>query len=191
MARSSRSSIVCSRPAGRRRQPADLVRIYHRRLEPSPRSPAFIHYPGFQGIVTHAPPDLETTAYTSSRLQIGRGESAPLARVAWVGPRYFSVLRTGAPALGRYPTDAEAAVEQPSPLVVISHAQWTGPYGADPGVVGQTVEFARKQFTIIGVAPRGFAGIEWPCAARPPAQTPRAKCLSSVWTCGRDVAIVG
>ena len=140
--------------------PSGLVRIYRRMEKPGPRSPAYIHYPGFQGVVTHAPPDLEITAYTSSRTPIGRGESPPPVHVAWVGPRYFSVLRVGAPALGRYPTDAEADVEQTAPLVVISHAQWMSRYGGDAAVIGSTIELSRTVYTIVGVAARGFAGVD-------------------------------
>jgi predicted permease len=151
---------VFFRPPAGVGDPSELVRIYHRQLEPSRRSPAFLHYPGFQGIVAQAPMDLPMTAYLQYHAPLGRGESPPIAHVAWVGPRYYSVLRVAAPALGRYPTDAEAAVEQPSALVVISHAQWIARYGGDPGVIGSTIELSRQPYTIVGVAPRGFAGVD-------------------------------
>ena len=140
--------------------PSGLARIYHRVTGPSPRLPSWMHYPGFHGIVTHVPPDVEATAYTGHHTSIGRGASPPLAHVAWVAPRYFAVLRVRGPALGRYPTDAEAAVDQATALVVISHAQWMARHGGDPAVIGSTIELARKPYTIIGVAPHGFAGVD-------------------------------
>ena len=140
--------------------PSGLVRLYHYRVDPSPRAPGWIHYPGFQGIVTHAPPDLSVTAYSASRSLIGRGESPPAARVAWVAPGYFSMLRVGAPTLGRYFTDREAEVGQSNPLVVISHAQWQARFGGNIGVIGATIELSRRPYTIVGVASRGFTGID-------------------------------
>jgi predicted permease len=138
-------------------EPKTLVRLYGR-LASQPR--AWIHYPGFDAIVKRLPPDMAATAYSISRTPIGRGETPPLANVAWVAPRYFSVVRAGAPALGRYFSDAEAAVEESSALAVISFRQWMARYNGDPGVIGSRIELSHTPYTIIGVAPRGFSGID-------------------------------
>jgi putative ABC transport system permease protein len=41
-------------------------------------------------------------------------------------------------------------------VAVISYGMWRDTFGADPGAVGQTVTFASKPYTIIGVMPKGF-----------------------------------
>jgi hypothetical protein len=35
---------------------------------------------------------------------------------------------------------------------------WQTRYGSDPNIVGKPIEIARKQVTVIGVAPEGFIG---------------------------------
>ena len=35
---------------------------------------------------------------------------------------------------------------------------WCGRFGADPKVVGKSIEMNQHPFTVIGVAPRGFNG---------------------------------
>lgn len=54
------------------------------------------------------------------------------------------------------PEENEAPGSQP--VVVLSHNYWTQRFGADPGILGETVQLNGHTFTIIGVAPRGFTG---------------------------------
>jgi predicted permease len=76
-------------------------------------------------------------------------------RVATVTPS--TLLMLGAkPAAGRLFSAADGAPGAPS-LVLISHALWTNRYGADPRIIGRTLELNRKAFLVVGVMPRGFA----------------------------------
>src|SRR5205823_631060 len=45
-------------------------------------------------------------------------------------------------------------------VAVLSREYWTRRYGADRGVLGQRLRLGRSVYTIIGVAPRGFSGID-------------------------------
>jgi len=45
-----------------------------------------------------------------------------------------------------------------SPLAVLSDSFWQTGFARDPGVVGQTLRVNGQPLTIVGVAPRGFAG---------------------------------
>jgi putative ABC transport system permease protein len=58
------------------------------------------------------------------------------------------------PALGRVYSAAEADSE--SQVVVLSHRLWERRFGADPAVLGKSLEFDRRPFTVIGVMPAGF-----------------------------------
>jgi predicted permease len=67
--------------------------------------------------------------------------------------------------LGVKPTRGRAFTiqeDQPasSPAAVISYAYWKRRFALDPGVVGKTITIKGVPFTLIGVAPEGFAGIE-------------------------------
>jgi hypothetical protein len=58
------------------------------------------------------------------------------------------------PSLGRF-----FAPDDDSSLVVLSHASWIGAFDGDPEVVGRAVWLDQQPRTVIGVAPRDFAGM--------------------------------
>lgn len=68
---------------------------------------------------------------------------------------YFDVARIRM-AMGRgfLPTEERANV------VVLGYALWERQFGADPGIAGKTVRLSGRQFTVVGVAPPGFHGID-------------------------------
>jgi len=83
----------------------------------------------------------------------GHGEPM-VVRVGDVTAGFFSVLGVP-PMLGRTflpGDDAEGA----APVVVISHTLWRSRFGADPGLVGQTIDLDKRSFTVVGVMPAGF-----------------------------------
>jgi hypothetical protein len=43
-------------------------------------------------------------------------------------------------------------------VAVISHALWQRRFASDPAIIGKPVRMNAREFTIIGVAPAGFAG---------------------------------
>ncbi len=71
-----------------------------------------------------------------------------------VTPRLFSVLRTR-PAVGQLFTDED---EQPGgdKKVVLTHASWTRRFGADPSLVGTTIEVDDQPRTVVGITEPGF-----------------------------------
>jgi predicted permease len=72
---------------------------------------------------------------------------------------YFDVLGVR-PAAGRFFHAEDDTHPGGAPVVVLSHDEWTGRYGGDPRAVGSTIRVNAQPYTIIGVAPRGFIGIE-------------------------------
>lgn len=82
-----------------------------------------------------------------------RGEPRRV-RVASVTPELLSILRPGATtgralAAGDYAAGAESRA-------FISHALWVQRYGADPALVGRTIEIDRVTYRVVGVAERAF-----------------------------------
>jgi putative ABC transport system permease protein len=67
---------------------------------------------------------------------------------------FFEALGVKA-AQGRtlLPEDSEPGREQ---VVVLKHSFWQQHLGADPGIVGKTINLNRKQFTVVGVMPADF-----------------------------------
>jgi predicted permease len=76
-----------------------------------------------------------------------------------VSGNYYSVLGVNA-ALGRTiaPDDDRAPGE--SPVCVLSHNYWRRRFASDPAVVGKTIHIGGSPFTIIGVTPPEFFGLE-------------------------------
>ena len=88
------------------------------------------------------------------------GGSEPLrATGMWVSASYFEILGLE-PALGRFFLPEEDETPGTHPVVVLSHGCWTRLFGADPGVLGRTVRINGRPMTVVGVAPRGFSGID-------------------------------
>ena len=59
------------------------------------------------------------------------------------------------PLLGRTFTAEEDQLGG-APIVVVSHRFWSQRLGADPGVLGQSLNLTGKSYTVIGVMPAGF-----------------------------------
>ena len=76
-----------------------------------------------------------------------------------VSGNYFDVLGVK-PMLGRSFLPEEDQTPDSHPVAVISYNCWQRRFGSDPAIVGKTVEFNSRPFTIIGVAPKGFIGTE-------------------------------
>jgi predicted permease len=80
--------------------------------------------------------------------------------VALVTGNFFEVLRVDA-ALGRTLTPADDAASGGNPVIVLSHNGWTRRFDRDPNVIGRTVLVREAPFTIIGVTPEGFRGLDF------------------------------
>jgi predicted permease len=95
----------------------------------------------------------------TSILPVGVGADSGTDRrqALLVSGNYFSMLRVE-PALGRAFAPGEGVTVDDAPVVVLSHGLWVSQFGADPLVLGRKVTVNGHPFTVIGVAPREFAG---------------------------------
>jgi predicted permease len=128
---------------------AELVRIQDDNL------PAYSDYLAFS---ERAEVFRGLAAYDFDGYQLIAGDSAARAEVVLASGNYFDVLGVK-PALGRTFTPDEDGQNNTTPVAVISHGLWQSRFGADPAVVGKTLQLRRVPFTIIGVAPREFTGV--------------------------------
>jgi predicted permease len=76
---------------------------------------------------------------------------------AFVSADYFEVLGLR-PMLGRGFQPKEEENPGGLPAVVISYSLWQTHFGADPSVIGKTIQINRRLGTIVGVAPPDFQG---------------------------------
>ena len=72
---------------------------------------------------------------------------------------FFRVLEVK-PELGRDFRPDEDQVPGRDAVVILSHDFWEQEFGADPSVLGKRARFSEIEFTIIGVAPARFTGVD-------------------------------
>src|SRR5580704_7308800 len=70
---------------------------------------------------------------------------------------YFDVAQLGM-TLGRGFTGDEENL----PVIVLGHRLWQRRFGVDPAIAGKTILLSGNQFTVVGVAPPAFRGIDVP-----------------------------
>jgi putative ABC transport system permease protein len=91
---------------------------------------------------------------------VPRGE-AQIASGAWVTGSYFETLGLS-PLLGRVLSDSDdrrnGGVD--GPVAVISYAFWQRQYGAAPDVIGRPLMLNGVSFTVVGVTPPRFSGLD-------------------------------
>ncbi len=74
-----------------------------------------------------------------------------------VSRNYFDVLGQH-PTVGRFFSETEDRDLSAEPVVVLSYRLWQRDFGGDPAVVGKSIGLSGRTLTVIGVAPKGFAG---------------------------------
>ncbi len=82
-----------------------------------------------------------------------------LAYTSAVSGNYFDVLGVE-PAIGHLLNAADDRQFGASPYAVLGYDYWQRRFAADPRVVGRTVRLNGYPFTIVGVARRGFRGLD-------------------------------
>src|SRR5262249_22400458 len=77
---------------------------------------------------------------------------------AVVTGNYFDVLGVP-PARGRLLTADDDRVPGAHPVAVLSDRLWRSRFGASASAIGSVVGINGHPFTVVGVAPRGFTGV--------------------------------
>jgi predicted permease len=96
-----------------------------------------------------------------SNVDLGlEGETTEPVDAEIVSGSYFRVLGVGA-ALGRVLDESDDRQPGAHPVVVLSHDFWTNRLGGRSDVVGRTVRVNNHPMTVVGVAARGFRGMDW------------------------------
>ena len=123
--------------------------------------PAVQTYAAYRRLADHVR-TLDMAVYYRIKAGMGRGPAATPVQLECITHTYFILLGVR-PALGRV-FEAREDVEGGPPSVVLGYRLWTRRFDADPSIVGTTVELNGRPYTVIGVAPRDFGGVESPGA---------------------------
>jgi hypothetical protein len=96
-------------------------------------------------------------AFTPIDGRLETGDREERITVELVSENYFEVLGVET-VTGRAFRPEEDQTPSTHPVAVLSYGFWQRQFGADPGLVGRTVKVNGVSLTVIGIAPRGFAG---------------------------------
>ena len=100
-------------------------------------------------------------AWSDARFNLSPAGETKFIDGVWVSGSFFSVLGVRA-ALGRMLTQADDAPGGGSdgPVAVLSYDFWQRQFGGAPDAIGRILTIDRVAFTVVGVAPRRFFGVD-------------------------------
>ena len=90
---------------------------------------------------------------------LGRGAGARRIPGVQVSPDYFPLLGVR-PHRGRFFQEDEAGEANPQHLAVIGYNFWRRQFDGRDDAIGSTLDLGMDRYTIVGVAPEGFTGVE-------------------------------
>jgi predicted permease len=116
-------------------------------------------YPRYLDFRDHARSFTAVAGYRGRGFSLGLGPHAEQVNLKLVTGSFFSLLGVR-PELGRFFGTEEDSRDNPAHVAVLSREFWTRRFGEDRAALGTTLQLGRTGYTVIGVAPQGFAGID-------------------------------
>jgi predicted permease len=102
----------------------------------------------------------ELAAWSSARLNVSvDGSVEPTTDGQLVSGNYFSLLGVS-PIAGRAIAPEDDLVPNGHPVAMISYAYWKRRFALSPSVIGRDITISGTRFTIIGVTPPEFFGVQ-------------------------------
>lgn len=146
-------------PAGVK-EPDGIVRVYYRRnvgVMGTFTGPGST-FPSYLDLRDGVPGFAQAAAITTRKLGLGRGRDAIQVNASAVSYQYFPMLGLQ-PTLGRFFTDAEDRTGGDR-VAVLTYRFWQRQFSGDPGIVGRALPIGKGTYTVIGVGPKEFTGID-------------------------------
>jgi len=141
------------------RDPDRLMAVFL--MEPSfTGSPSRIawSYPKYETFRNNQQVFEDSALYRTDLINLtGDGEPERL-RMEEVSAGYFPLLGVEA-QLGRTFLPAEDAIPEQSFVTILSDRLWRRRFGADPSVIGRTIDLDLKPYTVVGILPAGFQAL--------------------------------
>lgn len=137
--------------------PEELV-VVKRQIADSPRRPVSFTNPMWEALRAHQDVFAPAFAWSTDRYDLAHGGPVQNAEGNIVSGSYFAALGVR-PALGRLINEHDDR-RGCAPVAVLSYGFWQDRFGGSQNILGSSITLDQKPFQIIGVAERGFSGIE-------------------------------
>lgn len=99
------------------------------------------------------------SAFSTRRVAVGTGEDTRELTLGAMSASMWDFF-SARPLLGRFFTAEEDRHGSGARVVVLSYGYWQSNYAGSDSVIGQTMQIGPATYTIIGVAPEGFAATQ-------------------------------
>ncbi len=116
-----------------------------------------VSYPDYKYFRDHDRSFTGLAATDMLSFNLGLGSSGERVWGELVSGNYFQVLGVGA-QLGRTLLPSDDVATGKHAVVVIGDGLWRRTFGADPNIVGKTIQINAQPMTVVGVADRAFQG---------------------------------
>jgi putative ABC transport system permease protein len=116
-----------------------------------------VSYPDYQSLRDHDGAFSDLMGLCAIQVGLGRGRNARPVWAELVTGNYFQVLGVRA-ARGRTLLPSDEIAPGGHSVVVLSDGVWRRDFGADPDIVGKTIEVNHLLLTVVGVADPAFHG---------------------------------
>ena len=146
-------------------QVADASRLVRLQLElqlpnEPPQLTGVVSYPDFSNVRDRARGLSHVGAFARTSIEVGRGDEARSEPVMLASGDYFTALGVR-PASGRLIGTADDGESAAQPVAVLSWEYFQRAFaGNSSRALGQSLVLNGHSYTIIGVAPKGFTGID-------------------------------
>ncbi len=119
-----------------------------------------VSYPNYEDLRDNLEGFDDLLAYSFTTVSLTTADGLAERIYAYtVSANYFDLLGVQM-RHGRGFDDAEGLVDTPAAVVVLDHSYWQSRLGGNPDVVGSNVEINGVPFTVVGVAPEDYLGVE-------------------------------
>jgi putative ABC transport system permease protein len=134
---------------------SDMVAVTRGEISEHPKPP--FSYPDYVDLRARTRSLSGLAAYHEDFISLTGTSQPERLYAAMVSANFFEVLGLK-PILGRGFLPGEEEKPGSTPSVVISYALWQSHFGADPSIIGKSLQINRILCTIVGVTPRDFQG---------------------------------
>jgi putative ABC transport system permease protein len=147
------------RPPAHVRDPARVVRVYFHEMDRGAEaSVTEVSYRRYREVRGAARDHIDLGGIYQGNVVVGAGEAARLARGGLVTSNFWSMLGV-VPALGQFFAEGQEPGPDGDAVVVLGFEYWMTELGGDASALGRMLHIGAGKFQVIGVAPRGFAGV--------------------------------
>ncbi|HEV8042188.1 MAG TPA: ABC transporter permease [Bryobacteraceae bacterium] len=138
-------------------KPEELVRVVQMVQNLGPRS--YYSYDAFEALQRKSTSLSGVIGYADANTAVRDSTGVSRIRCQIVTGNFFTALGVQ-PLYGRVLTSADSLEPASAPPVVVSYSYWRRQLQRDPAIVGRTITLEDRAFTVVGVMPQRFNGLE-------------------------------